>query len=46
MNVSDADIRITEKLIRAGNILDIKVLDHIVITDNGYISFKEKGVLF
>ena len=46
MNVSDADVRITEKLVRAGSILDIKVLDHIVISDNGYISFREKGVLF
>ncbi len=46
MEVSDADIRLTEKIIQAGAILDIEVLDHIIITDEGYISFKEKGLLF
>ena len=46
MEVSDADIKITEKLIQSGAILDIEVLDHIIITDDGYISFKEKGLLF
>lgn len=45
MEVSEADMKLTEKLIQSGTILDIEVLDHI-ITDNGYISFKEKGVLF
>ena len=44
--VSDDDIRLTEKLIQSGAILDIEVLDHIIITDDGYISFKEKGLLF
>jgi len=43
---SDEDIRLTEKLIQSGAILDIDILDHIIITDNGYISFKEKGLLF
>ena len=44
--VSVEDIRLTEKLIQSGTILDIEVLDHIIITDDGYISFKEKGLLF
>ena len=43
---SDEDIKLTEKLIQSGAILDIDVLDHIIITDDGYISFKEKGLLF
>ena len=46
MEVSEADIKLTEKLIQSGTILDIEVLDHIIITDNGYMSFKEKGLLF
>ena len=46
MEVSEADIKLTEKLIQSGAILDIEVLDHIIITDDGYISFKEKGLLF
>lgn len=44
--VSDEDIKLTEKLIQSGTILDIEVLDHIIITDDGYVSFKEKGLLF
>ncbi len=46
MEVSEADIKLTEKLIQSGAILDIEVLDHLVIADDGYISFKEKGLLF
>ena len=44
--VSEQDIKLTEKLIQSGTILDIEVLDHIIITDDGYLSFKEKGLLF
>lgn len=46
IEVSEADIRLTEKIIQSGTILDIEVLDHIIVTDNGYTSFKEKGLLF
>lgn len=46
MEVSEADMKLTEKMIQSGAILDIEVLDHIIITDDGYISFKEKGLLF
>jgi len=35
MEVSDEDIKLTEKLIQSGAILDIEVLDHIIITDDG-----------
>jgi DNA repair protein RadC len=44
--ISDADRKMTEKLIQAGAILDIEVLDHIIVTNNHYISFKEKAILF
>jgi len=42
MEVSDEDIKLTEKLIQSGTILDIEVLDHIIITDDGYISLRRK----
>lgn len=45
-DISEADRKITEKLIQSGAILDIKVIDHIIITNNNYISFKEQGLLF
>ncbi|OHB98474.1 MAG: hypothetical protein A2W74_10160 [Planctomycetes bacterium RIFCSPLOWO2_12_38_17] len=43
---SEEDVQLTENLVRAGVILDIALLDHIIITSNGYTSFKEKGLLF
>ena len=43
---SENDLKITEKLIQSGAILDIEVLDHIIVTNNHHISFKEEGILF
>lgn len=42
---SEADKHITQKLKRAGENLDIKVLDHLIITENAYFSFADEGVL-
>lgn len=42
---STEDINITHRLIDAGNIIGIKVLDHIIIGDNKYISFKHKNII-
>ena len=39
------DIETTQRLVNAGNILGIKVLDHMVIGDGRYISFKEQGLI-
>ncbi|MDR6967871.1 DNA repair protein RadC [Flavobacterium arsenatis] len=44
LQASDADKQITKKLKEAGNNLDINVLDHIIITEKGYYSFKDDGV--
>ena len=41
---SDADREITKKLTFAGEQLDIKVLDHIIITEKGYLSFQDEGI--
>ena len=43
ITASDEDIRITEKLMEAGEIIGIKVLDHIIIGDNKYRSLREEG---
>lgn len=40
---SKEDVLITNKLLQAGNIMDIRVLDHIIIGDNRYISLREIG---
>lgn len=41
---SDADIQITKKLKLAGQQLDITILDHIIITENGFYSFQDEGI--
>lgn len=42
---SGEDIETTHRLIEAGNILGIKVMDHIIIGNGRYISLKEKGII-
>jgi len=42
---SEDDLTITKRLTEAGKILGIEVLDHIIITKNGFFSFKEKGLI-
>lgn len=41
---SDADKQITKKLKLAGDSLEIKVLDHLIITETDYFSFVDEGV--
>lgn len=42
---SQEDIALTKKMIEAGCLLDISVLDHVIIGDGKYVSLKEKGIL-
>ena len=42
---SECDMDITERISRAGELLGVKLLDHIVIGDQKYISFREQGML-
>ena len=42
---SSADKDITQKIKLAGNSLDIKLLDHLIITQTGYFSFADEDVL-
>ena len=42
---SEADLLITSKLKKAGEILGVDVIDHVVIGESGYFSFKENGLL-
>jgi DNA repair protein RadC len=41
---SDADKQITKKLKVAGDSLEIKVLDHLIVTENNYFSFVDEGI--
>lgn len=42
---SEADLRITQKLKKAGELLDIKVLDHLIVTEKTYFSFADESLL-
>lgn len=42
---SAADIALTKKLTQAGQLLEISVLDHIIVTAKGYYSFADEGIL-
>ena len=41
---SQADIRLTQKLKKAGETLDIAVLDHLIIGESAYYSFADEGI--
>jgi len=42
---SSSDKQLTRDLVYAGSIMQIKVLDHLIIGDNGYFSFAEEGLI-
>jgi DNA repair protein RadC len=41
---SKEDVEITKKLIKAGKLLDIDVVDHLIITEGNHFSFLDKGI--
>jgi len=45
LEASPEDITITRKLRESGAVLGIQLLDHIIITKNGFLSMKEKGLM-
>ncbi|MCK4406655.1 MAG: DNA repair protein RadC [Bacteroidales bacterium] len=42
---SDSDLKLTKKLVDAGKLLDISVLDHLIIGDEKYYSFADENML-
>jgi len=42
---SEDDLLITKRLVEAGKILGIEVVDHIIVTKTRFFSFKEKGLI-
>jgi len=45
LNPSEADKQLTRKLKTAAESLDIKILDHIIVTEKSYFSFADEGLL-
>ena len=44
-NPSGEDINITKNLIKAGKLLDVIILDHIILTNDEYFSFADNGMM-
>jgi len=42
---SDADIDMTDRLIKAGEMIEIKVIEHLIITEEDYSSFMNLGLI-
>lgn len=42
---SQADLEITRKIKQAAQTMDLSLLDHLIITSEGYYSFADEGVL-
>ena len=42
---SECDVEITERIYRSGELIGVKLQDHIVIGDQKYVSFREQGML-
>ena len=45
LNPSEADKRLTQKIKEGANYLDIKLLDHLIITKDNYYSFADNQIL-
>jgi DNA repair protein RadC len=45
LSPSQADRDLTRKLREAGSVLEIPVLDHLIFTDNHYLSFADESLL-
>jgi DNA repair protein RadC len=44
LQASESDLQLTKKLKLAGETLDVVVQDHVIITEFGYLSFKDAGI--
>jgi DNA repair protein RadC len=43
---SEADIQLTQKVKDAAKLMDIEVLDHMILSSNGYFSFTDDGIIY
>ena len=42
---SSADVEFTKNVIKSGNLLGIRVHDHLVVSSRGYVSMNERGLI-
>jgi len=42
---SAGDKDVTDRLLKVGKMINIEVIDHLIITESGFTSFKDKGIM-
>jgi len=42
---SQADVAITDRLLKSGELLNVDVIDHLIITETKYMSFTDTGIM-
>ena len=42
---SEGDLVVTKRLVEAGKILEIEIVDHVIVTKDKFFSMKQKGIL-
>ena len=42
---SQADLNLTNRMVEAGKFLDLKVIDHLIVTGDGFYSFGDEGLI-
>jgi DNA repair protein RadC len=45
LKASEADLRLTKKVVEAGKTLDIMVLDHLIVGHGNYLSLADQGLM-
>ena len=45
LEASPEDLAITRRLVSAGEVLGIRLLDHLIVTGDGFLSMKQQGLL-
>jgi len=45
LTASEADLKLTRKLVEAGKLLDLPILDHLILTSESYYSLADDGLL-
>ena len=45
LSPSEADINLTDKMLKVGNIINIEVIEHLIISEKDYTSFADEGIL-
>lgn len=45
LKASQADLKLTKNLIEFGKLIDLQILDHLIITDDNYLSFADEALM-